>query len=183
MKDPYKTLGVSRDASQTEIRDAYRKLASENHPDLYQNASEDEKLKRETMMKEINAAYRMLRVKTSDNASSYRTQTGTDPQSFVYIREMIERGQLDAAEQILDGMKIRAAEWYYSKACIFKRKNWYVEAKEAADRALSMDPENDKYIDLYEELTHTKQSRKHLDHREEKKMSDRIKDLFRKNKR
>jgi DnaJ-class molecular chaperone len=34
MEDPYKTLGVSRDASQDDIRRAYLKLAQKHHPDL-----------------------------------------------------------------------------------------------------------------------------------------------------
>ena len=33
--DPYKILGVSRDADQDAIRKAYRRLAKENHPDLH----------------------------------------------------------------------------------------------------------------------------------------------------
>ena len=33
-EDPYKVLGVARDASQDAIRKAYRKLAKELHPDL-----------------------------------------------------------------------------------------------------------------------------------------------------
>jgi len=33
-EDPYKTLGVARDASADDIRNAYRKLAKQNHPDL-----------------------------------------------------------------------------------------------------------------------------------------------------
>src|SRR4051794_23145809 len=33
-KDPYDTLGVSKTASQDEIRKAFRKIAKKNHPDL-----------------------------------------------------------------------------------------------------------------------------------------------------
>jgi len=34
VEDPYTTLGVARDASQAEVRRAYRKLAKQHHPDL-----------------------------------------------------------------------------------------------------------------------------------------------------
>ena len=34
VKDYYQTLGVSKDASQDEIKRAFRKLARQHHPDL-----------------------------------------------------------------------------------------------------------------------------------------------------
>ena len=38
MTDPYKVLGVSPDASDEEIKRAYRALARKYHPDNYQNS-------------------------------------------------------------------------------------------------------------------------------------------------
>ncbi|HHW70858.1 MAG TPA: J domain-containing protein [Clostridiales bacterium] len=54
-KDYYKILGVSRDATQDDIKRAYRKLAKKYHPDLNPNDKEAEK-----RFKEINEAYQVL---------------------------------------------------------------------------------------------------------------------------
>ncbi len=51
-EDPYKVLGVARDAAQEAIRKAYRKLAKEAHPDL--NPGDK---KAEERFKAISAAY------------------------------------------------------------------------------------------------------------------------------
>lgn len=51
MANPYQTLGVATDASQDDIRKAYRKAAKETHPDLNPGKPEAEK-----RFKEINAA-------------------------------------------------------------------------------------------------------------------------------
>ena len=55
-KDYYKTLGVSKDASQDEIKKAYRKLAVKYHPDK----NPDDK-KAEERFKEVSEAYEVLR--------------------------------------------------------------------------------------------------------------------------
>src|SRR3712207_1274653 len=54
-KDLYKVLGVSKGASQEEIRRSYRKLAREHHPD----ANRDDP-KAEERFKEIQHAYEIL---------------------------------------------------------------------------------------------------------------------------
>lgn len=51
-KDYYKILGVSRNASEEEVKKAYRKLAHQYHPD---KAGGDER-----RFKEINEAYQIL---------------------------------------------------------------------------------------------------------------------------
>lgn len=54
-RDPYEVLGVKKEASEDEIRAAYRKLAKKHHPDLNPGNKEAE-----TRFKEIAAAYDLL---------------------------------------------------------------------------------------------------------------------------
>jgi curved DNA-binding protein len=54
-KDYYQILGVSRTASDTDIKKAFRKLAREYHPDVAKN-----KKQAEEKFKEINEAYEVL---------------------------------------------------------------------------------------------------------------------------
>lgn len=63
MKDPYEVLGVSRNASNDEIKSAYRKLAKKYHPDLHPGDEEAAK-----KMQEINVAYDQI-----TNPEKYRT--------------------------------------------------------------------------------------------------------------
>lgn len=53
-KDYYETLGVSKDATDAEIKSAFRKLAKQYHPDVSKEANAEEKFK------EIQEAYAVL---------------------------------------------------------------------------------------------------------------------------
>ena len=58
MTDPYSVLGVSRDATDEEIKKAYRTLSRKYHPDA--NISNPNKDKAEEMFKTIQQAYNQI---------------------------------------------------------------------------------------------------------------------------
>jgi curved DNA-binding protein len=62
-KDYYKTLGLERTASEDEVRQAYRKLARQYHPDVSKEADA------ESRMRDINEAYEVLR--DTDKRAAY----------------------------------------------------------------------------------------------------------------
>src|SRR4030042_5375025 len=56
-KNYYETLGVTKNASEDEIKKSYRKLALKYHPD---RAPEDKKKEYEAKFKEVSEAYGVL---------------------------------------------------------------------------------------------------------------------------
>ena len=83
IEDPYKVLGVSPDASDEEIKKAYRVLAKKYHPD--RNPGDAEAAKK---MQQVNAAYEQIK-NPSHTASSggYGGYSQYDPFGFGGYRQ------------------------------------------------------------------------------------------------
>ena len=155
--DPYKILGVSRDASDEEIKQAYRRLAKKYHPDL--NPGDAEAAKK---MQQVNAAYEQIK-----NPDKGYTGGGYDPFGGGYRQEQsneqryrqsawqyIRYGSFREALNVLSNDPRRDAQWYYLSALANNGLGNQVTALEHIRRAVSMEPDNMEYIRALNEIEH-----------------------------
>ncbi len=153
MKDPYEVLGVSRNATDDEVKDAYRQLARKYHPDNYGDNPLSDLAKEK--MQEINEAYDAI-VRERRAGGNQRGYTGGAAGSSQYqdIRNLIRTGRTADAEMLLDGVPApaRDAEWYFLKGSVLYKKGWLDDAYNHFTTATRMDPSNAEYRAAYNQL-------------------------------
>ena len=179
MQDPYRVLGVAPNATEEEIKKAYRSLAKKYHPDL-NNGSKEAEVK----MKEVNEAYsqvmKMRREGTNSHSSygsgygyggynnsgysgSYgnyggygyyqqsRNNAAHDP-LLTAARNYVKAGHYKEALNVLGGIHERSAEWYYLSGEANLGVGNRVAALNYARQACSMEPYNFEYQSLLARL-------------------------------
>ncbi|RPF48671.1 DnaJ-like protein [Hydrogenoanaerobacterium saccharovorans] len=149
MTDPYKVLGVSPNASDDEIKTAYREMARKYHPDNYANNPLSDLASEK--MKEINEAYDAITAQRK-GANQYQGgyNSGTYASSgsqFADIRRMIQNGRIEDAAEVLDGVpnSNRDAEWYFLKGSVLYTRGWLDQAYRHMSQAVNMAPSNPEY--------------------------------------
>ena len=177
MADPYQILGVDRNATDEEIKRAYRKLAKQYHPDA--NPGDEYAAKK---MQEVNDAYDRIK-----NPEKYRGpgagSQGYDPYgqtgygygpfgggyhqqqrsynqkyadshmqaAYNYIRYRRYREALNVLAQM---ERIHDAAWYYLSALANQGVGNQVTALEHMRKAVSMDPDNQEYLNALDRMEH-----------------------------
>ncbi len=157
MNNPYKVLGISSDATDEEVKKAYRELARKYHPDNYVGNPLADLV--EEKMKEVNEAYDQIQKErgggfsrsSSSGGYSYSSSSSSE---YAGVRELINERRYSEAELILDGISQsnRNAEWNFLKGCVLIQRGWYYDAQKYLETACYLDPNNGEYRTALERI-------------------------------
>ena len=165
MFDPYSVLGVSRDASDDEIKKAYRKLSRKYHPDA--NINNPNKAQAEEKFKEVQQAYEQIMKEreygSSGNYNSYGGfgGFGTQGQNTYQDEEAVRRQaaanyinsrHYKEAMNVLSSLQQRNGQWYYLSAMANMGLGNNVNALNDARSAVNMEPDNMQYRMLLQRM-------------------------------
>lgn len=164
-KNPYDVLGVSQNASDDEIKKAYRDLTRKYHPDANVNNPladlAEEKFKEvqeayDVIMKErenggYNGGYNYGRGAGSYQQSSY-SGGGQQDVEMQAVYNFINSRRFNDALNLLNRMPNRNAQWYYLSAAANAGMGNNVLARDHAGQAVNMEPNNPQYRQLLNQL-------------------------------
>lgn len=151
MNDPYQVLNISPDATDEEVKHAYRDMARKYHPDNYHNNPLADLA--QERMKEINEAYETIQRRrrissgagTQRQTNGYSYQTSSRDPAMQQVRLAINRGDISLAERLLNSAAVHHAEWNFLMGIVCSRRGWMDEARRYLETAVQMEPGNAEY--------------------------------------
>ena len=162
--NPYEVLGVSQNASNDEIKKAYRELSRKYHPDSYINNPLAELA--EEKFKQVQEAYEQI-MKQREN-SSYSYYSGGQQANHSYgnksygseqeamelqaARTYINARRFREALNVLSNISNRSAMWYYYSSISNMGIGNNIVAIEHAKQAAAMEPNNMEYVNFANQM-------------------------------
>ena len=170
--DPYKVLGVSYNASEEEIKKAYRNLSRKYHPDA--NVGNPNQKEYEEKFKEVQQSYNMIMDQKQGKGQAqqaygddfwgfggqgfggqragYQQGETKDEQYMRSAANYIQNGYYREGLNVLEQVQDRNGQWYYYSAFANYKVGNNAIAIDHARTACALEPDNYYYANLLNQL-------------------------------
>ena len=155
----FEILGLPSTATRDEVKDKYNELRNQYLEDRFKPGDEGERAAEK--LQELDVAYRDAmdaidereqRANHAANADNATSDNGATD-DYESIRQQIKDNKLDEAQDALDQIIDRTAEWHYLQSILFYKRNWFLESKKQLEMACQMEPNNKRYKQSLDKLT------------------------------
>lgn len=157
VRDFYATLGVQRNATEEQIRQRFRELARQRHPDRFHGA---EKERAEKEFQDLTQAFNVLadpERRRRHDLELARPVESSGPDARMTARTFLQRGVkayreknfLEAAQSFDRAVKAdpgNAQAWHHLALACSQQANWLPQALTAIDKACELEPMNPAYL-------------------------------------
>lgn len=155
--NPYQILEVSPNASNDEIKKAYRELSRKYHPDSYANNPLSDLA--EEKFKQVQEAYEQIMRERENgynggnsNSQSYQSNAEDSSSEMTEAYNYLNARRYQDALNVLSRISNRSARWYYFSAVANNGIGNNMLALDHARQAVAMEPGNSEYEKVLNQL-------------------------------
>lgn len=158
MSDPYKILGISRNATDEEVKKTYRQLSRKYHPDANVNAPNLDQI--EEKFKEIQQAYQQIMDErehgySSGSYGSYGSNQSYGGEYSVKMQaaaNFINSRHYAEALNVLNDISEHNGQWYFFGAVANAGLDNNIKARELISQAVALEPNNMQFLQFKQQL-------------------------------
>lgn len=158
IQDPYSVLGISRNASNDEVKRAYREMSRKYHPDSYANNPLADLA--EEKFKEVQEAYKQIMQEreggysgsSSSSSYGYNNSSNTDSPEMATVYSYLNARRYQEALSLLSRIPNQNARWFYCRAIANAGIGNNIQAQNDARQAVNMEPNNPEYRQFLNQL-------------------------------
>lgn len=145
-------LGLSENANYDEVIEAYNSKRAQLQEDRFKEGYEGNQAARE--LTDLELLYRdyLDEYRFEKKSEVYADEFNSANSKFDIIKDYVKRKEINKAQEMLDDITNHNAEWNYYQAMIYYQKNWFTDSKKHLQRAVDLEPNNEKYKNALDRL-------------------------------
>lgn len=134
MKNPYEILGLTPDASEEELRARYEQLVAKYKDERFLPGEAGNQAAEK--LNDVEDAWR--EIMRDIEARKYSND-------YDRIAALIKQKNYNAAQDALDAIADRGAQWHFYQSQVYYYREWLTECRKHLTMAIDLDPNNEKY--------------------------------------